>query len=273
MEMCDAARDLAELGYPVFPCRPDGKAPLTRHGFKQATRDERQILQWWDTWPDANIGIACGAAGIAVVDIDAKAGGDPAEIIAGLNLNGDIVVARTGEAPPVSDQFPESLEGVRGAHVYFRAAVRTGPLNHDGVELRANGAYVVAAPSLHPSGVRYEWHGRDLPPPVAALPKLPPGLHPHRAVKPPAIHETMKLGRRHDGLKDIAIDLVRRGITAEDLLAGALLEANRCRCQPPKSPEEVRLIARWAAGSQLSVRAAAASYLSRVNGQEDRAHP
>lgn len=265
--MCDAARDLAELGYPVFPCRPGGKAPLTRRGFKEATRDERRILHWWDTWPDANIGIACGLASVAVVDIDAKAGGDPAEVIVSLHIPSPLVTSRTGRAPAADEQYPESLEGVRGAHLFFRADVRTGPLDHEGVELRANGAYVVAPPSLHPSGVRYEWHRRQFPPPATALPPLPDTLYPHRASQPPAIHESLKLGRRHDGLKDIAVDLVRRGVTAEDLLAGALLEANLRRCTPPKPPEEVRLIARWAAGTRLAEHAELTPHLLLRHGK------
>ena len=36
-----AARSLAAKGIPVFPCVPDGKEPLTAHGFQDAadTRD------------------------------------------------------------------------------------------------------------------------------------------------------------------------------------------------------------------------------------------
>src|SRR5258708_4431274 len=50
----------ARVGFAVFPCRPRGKEPITKHGFKDATRDEAQIRKWWTRWPDANIGIATG---------------------------------------------------------------------------------------------------------------------------------------------------------------------------------------------------------------------
>lgn len=270
--MCDSARDLAELGYPVFPCKPNGKTPLVPHGFKQATRDERQILHWWDRWPTANIAIACGAAGIAVIDIDPKAGADPSEVMAEMNLGQrDLVVARTGAAPAPDDEHRASLEGLRGAHLLFRGDVRTGPLSRDGVEIRARGAYIVAAPSVHPSGVSYHWHKRDRPPPVADLPPLPEQLYPRRVSVPPTVNETLKLGRRHEGLKDLAVDLVRRGVVAEDLLAGALLEANRQRCEPPiDPPTEVRSIARWAAGSDLVARVKLAehSIFRRQHGQD-----
>lgn len=42
-----AAIDLAGRGYYVFPLCSRGKAPLTKQGFHNATRDERQILTWW----------------------------------------------------------------------------------------------------------------------------------------------------------------------------------------------------------------------------------
>jgi len=43
----EAALDYARCGIPVFPCNPIDKKPLTSNGFKNATRDEPQILGWW----------------------------------------------------------------------------------------------------------------------------------------------------------------------------------------------------------------------------------
>jgi hypothetical protein len=262
--MLDAARDLADLGYPVFPCRAGDKMPLVRHGFKQATRDERQILQWWDRWPDANIGIACAAAGIAVVDIDVRHGADPGQVTAQLpvGVRDKLVFAWTGVAPAPDERHPASLEGLRGAHLFFAAdRARTGTLlDIDGVELRAQGSYVIAAPSLHPSGVRYEWVGRAGPPPVRRLPQLPPELQPRtpreRLPGAGALEQvTYTEGNRHRGLLDIAIDLMQKQIVAQDLLGGALAGANTARCRPPLPAEEVQRIIAWAAASDLAQRA------------------
>ena len=63
-----AALRYAELGYPVFPCLPGGKAPATPHGFLDATTDAGQIEAWWTARPDANIGMP--TAGLLVVDVD-----------------------------------------------------------------------------------------------------------------------------------------------------------------------------------------------------------
>ncbi|HET6497059.1 MAG TPA: bifunctional DNA primase/polymerase, partial [Thermoleophilia bacterium] len=59
--MLRAALDFAARGLPVFPCKAD-KAPLTAHGYKDATTNENTIRAWWGRRPDAEIGVATGEA-------------------------------------------------------------------------------------------------------------------------------------------------------------------------------------------------------------------
>jgi hypothetical protein len=156
-----AAVRLAAAGYFVFPCKSRRKEPLTPRGFHDATREEKQILRWWDRWPGANIGIALGASGLLVLDIDSKHGADPREWLPTLGLDTGYPVVWTGEAPPPDDEHPNSLEGVRGCHVYFQGRRATVKLRIPGTEtyaldLRGDGSYVLAPPSVHPSGVPYE---------------------------------------------------------------------------------------------------------------------
>jgi hypothetical protein len=66
--MLHAALWYAELGYPVFPCAPGRKAPLTEHGLLEATTDAEQITEWWTQHSDANVAIR--ADGLVVIDID-----------------------------------------------------------------------------------------------------------------------------------------------------------------------------------------------------------
>ena len=63
------ALNFAERGIPTFPL--EGKAPLTPHGFKDATTDPRRLHMWGNRFPSANIGIPTGSiSGIVVVDLD-----------------------------------------------------------------------------------------------------------------------------------------------------------------------------------------------------------
>jgi len=71
----ERALALASLGLHVFPCFESGehfKAPRTEHGFLEATLDPAQIRGWWSATPEAEIGVACGASGLVVEDIDHK---------------------------------------------------------------------------------------------------------------------------------------------------------------------------------------------------------
>ena len=263
----DAALDLAELGYYVFQCAERGKSPLTRHGFYDATRDERTLLHAYERRPYASVAIACEASQISVLDVDPKYGADPAEAFAELDLDAhELVVAWTGEAPEPTARYPRSLSGVRGAHAYFRGLAPTGELALRGCELRSRRAYVIAPPSGHASGVQYEWHRRTPPPPPHELPPLPAALVPAPAsTAPPRAGDTFERGRRHNALKALAVDLVRRGVVELDVVRGALLEVNRVRCRPPIDDDsEVVAIAEWAVSTRIAERErAVAEFVAR----------
>ena len=66
--------DWAALGVPVFPClsapgHDNHHSPLCKHGVKDATVDVEQITAWWNEFPDAVAGLACGEA-FDVIDLD-----------------------------------------------------------------------------------------------------------------------------------------------------------------------------------------------------------
>ena len=64
-----AALKLARQGITVFPCKDANKAPLTQHGFKDASADGNVVHEWWTRWPDALIGVPTGVK-FCVLDLD-----------------------------------------------------------------------------------------------------------------------------------------------------------------------------------------------------------
>jgi hypothetical protein len=153
----------AAHGWPVVPlhfvkdgrcscgrvgCGSPGKHPTTRHGLKDASWSNAQLEAWWDRHPEANIGIQTGAsAGIVVIDIDPRHGGD--EALAEL-------VREHGDLPATV----EALTGGGGRHLIFKhpgGAVRNRSNMRPGIDVRGDGGYIVAPPSNHASGGRYRW--------------------------------------------------------------------------------------------------------------------
>ena len=148
-------------------CSSPGKHPRTTHGVKDATFDEATIRRWLDQWPDTNIGIATGAAsGLVVLDVDPRHGGQE-------SLQ-QLIEAHQGDFPHTIT----ALTGGGGAHFYF--AHPGVPMKNrvglkPGLDIRADGGYVVAPPSLHVSGNRYVWDPTAHPDTTPLAP-LPPWL-------------------------------------------------------------------------------------------------
>ena len=137
----------AKRGWAVLACQPRGKAPATKHGFKDATTQNSRIVPMWAANGSANVGIATGGvSGIVVLDVDPRNGGDASLL----------------ELERAHGSLPETVSvstGGGGRHFYFAApkgAVRSGVLA-DGLDFKADGGYVVAPPSMHPDGGQYRW--------------------------------------------------------------------------------------------------------------------
>jgi DNA polymerase I-like protein with 3'-5' exonuclease and polymerase domains len=149
LEILGAAQLYVNRGWSVIPIHTLGKDP-SLPGWKQfqerrATNEE--LAQWFGQGNVArnNLAIIAGTVSkILVVDIDANRGGNV--WLAEKNLSSSYIV-RTGGG---------------GRHLYFqhygeplKNSVNLAP----GVDIRAEGGYVVAPPSMHASGLRYEWEG------------------------------------------------------------------------------------------------------------------
>jgi hypothetical protein len=224
------------LGWPVFPCKPRGKVPLSPSGFKNATTDPHMIALWWKNWPDANIGIPTGkVSGFDVLDVDE--GGD--DTLADL-------VTEHGEIPDTV----ESLTGGGGRHILYRHqdGVRNSARRLPGLDIRGEGGYIIAAPSVHESGRQYHWEHSSRPG-EAEIAKWPDWLSrafqespEHGQEQAPTIEGEIPEGKRNDSLTSLAGSMRRRGMGREEISA-ALLETNQRRCEKQLPDDEVRKIA------------------------------
>lgn len=228
----------------MFPCVPRTKHPITEHGFKDASSDPAQIERWWSQHPLANIGIA--AEGLLVVDIDGADNpwpGDP-ERSADLASAGAVALTPRG-----------------GRHYLFRRPTgrawkcSTGKLAQ-GVDIRTDGGYIVAAPSQIQEGP-YCWaETLELDEPVERLPEPPAwvaaDLDRLAAGSPTLARDaagdagdsdanTIPAGQRNATLARLAGAMRRVGM-GEAEIAAALHQSNQ-RCVPPLAEREVDRIA------------------------------
>jgi hypothetical protein len=134
-----------KLGLRVFPLVPGKKTPLIPNWQNEATTDEAKIREWWTKWPNANIGIVTGRyrdGYFCVLDFDPRNGGDWFDDV------GEDVLPRTWVVHT----------GGGGRHYYYKTPypLRSRKLKN-GVDLKGEGGYVVAPPSIHPNGEPYGW--------------------------------------------------------------------------------------------------------------------
>ncbi|MGE0305044.1 MAG: bifunctional DNA primase/polymerase [Acidimicrobiia bacterium] len=186
MRPIDAALSYAAQGWAVFPCHTSnggncschaadcsspGKHPRVAGGLLAASTDLARVTKWWERSPASNIGVRTGVeSGLVVLDIDPRHGGSRS-IKALVDAHGDL------------STVPRVRTGSGGWHLVFahpgepvrNSAGRLGP----GLDIRGDGGYVIAPPSVHSCGREYRW---EVDP--KALPAMPDWLL--RAVTRPA---------------------------------------------------------------------------------------
>ncbi|RSS81247.1 bifunctional DNA primase/polymerase, partial [Streptomyces sp. WAC06614] len=158
------------------PCRAEGR---WCHGFHAATTDPERIDGWWSR-DRYGVGVACGPAGLVVIDIDAHGGALPPRdrLLPGIGIAADVdltgladgfhtlavLAALHGERSPALDERTLRVRTPSGGlHVWYRAEPGPGWLCSTGsgrgralawqVDVRAQGGYIVAPGTVTRAGV------------------------------------------------------------------------------------------------------------------------
>ena len=260
MSLQDWAAWFAREGLNIFPvhtvvrgdcscgepgCLAPGKHPVTPRGVRDASNDIKQIVRWWSRNPHYNIGMHCDR--FTVLDVDGEEGKDTLRAL--VKKHRDVAAFSNG---------PRALTGGGGYHFFFRKTdignkVKFAP----GLDMKCDGGYIVAPPSLHVSGKRYKWEiglEEGLIPPmpdwlVTLAKKRAPAFRSYAAPggdseKPridiaslPAIDD----GCRNEELCKIAGRFFWEGNTGPEVV-DLLDKVNRLKCVPPVSRREIERI-------------------------------
>ncbi|RJQ35807.1 hypothetical protein C4568_00265 [Candidatus Parcubacteria bacterium] len=131
------ARYYRSLGWSVFPVKRGDKTPLIKWEKYQKEIATDTEMREWSKFSKPNVGIATGkVSGIVVVDVE-KGGA-------------------TKDLPPTVC----AQTGGGGYHFFYKhpnVLVKNRVRIREKTDVRGDGGYVVAAPSLHKSGGRYQW--------------------------------------------------------------------------------------------------------------------
>jgi hypothetical protein len=251
----NAALELAQRDLRVFPLWPGTKKPRTTHGLKDGTVDPFVITEWWSEEPELNIAVVTGeVSGIFVVDIDS------------LDAESELTKLETEHG-----KLPATVESItaRGRHVWLKCPAGRHIRNSAGriaanIDVRGDGGFVVAPPSLHPSGKRYAWSvdsaSAFADAPLWLLEKICPSISAKPAATPPTewrelFEASIGEGSRDCTMTRLAGYLLRRFIDPWVVLS--LLRAwNSTHCDPPLPDADISRIVNSVCGLELKRRGA-----------------
>lgn len=143
--MIDYALNLVDLGFSIIPLNPKSKVPLkgvSISEFQYRKPSFNEVRKWFMQNENINIGIMCGEiSNLLVLDIDSE------ELM--------------GKYKEFIEETPTlKVKTGKGMHLYFRGKNQKTIHPKDvKLDIQGNGAYVVAPPSIHPNGMKYEWCG------------------------------------------------------------------------------------------------------------------
>lgn len=227
-------------GYSVIPVARSKKPIIPWDEYQTRRPRAEEVQAWWEKWPDANVGIVTGKiSGLTVIDCDSKQGIDSVARVAGEHF------------------VSPTVETSRGVQYYCRfdpAAVNRHTVMED-VDIRSEGGFVVAPPSVHASGRVYAWI-EPFTLDTVPLPFVPATLlggqsastaGPALVKREGAITNAFAKGKRHDSILHVLRCSADGGLELDWLMGlGRRLAES---CDPPypakQLAEEVKGMVDW----------------------------
>lgn len=237
----DSASAYAARGWAVLPLVERDKIPAIKGGCRSAVDDVRQTRAWWAQKPDQNVGIATGglSRGLVVIDLDVDPdkGEDGYETLRLWELE-------HGELP----ETVSAITGRGGVHLYYQTntPIANSVNTELGVDVRGDGGFVVAPPSVHPNGNEYAWENHpdehavaDADENVYAFIRHVQGERKRGARF--RLPDSIGAGARNDTLFKYASSLQAQGYD-DVYISMALTKVNEERCAPPLPKADVETI-------------------------------
>ena len=236
-KMLKCALYYAKSGLAVFPLKPKSKMPIYPGGFKIATTDPGTITEWWTKHPSANIGIATGAksGGIFVIDLDKDSdkGIDGYETM--MDWERD-----NGELPDTAN----TITGRGGYHLLYKTnkTVKSRAGLYDGIDIRGDGGYIVAPPSIHNNGNEYQWEQTlaefGISEANNTVFKFLKGNSETEQTEALMVPAEIRQGGRNDMMYRVACALQAKGLDDSTIIM-AVKSENEKKCFPPLEEEEL----------------------------------
>jgi len=249
-------QSLLTMGFSIIPIKKRDKIAAVK--WREFTEKHPTIdqINAWKTQGYANFAVVTGRiSDVIVVDIDSK---EAFEQVATLGIPEGVPIVSTGKGYHLYFKYPEYIASEIGK---VKTGVNIGGIS--GLDLRADGGYVLAPGSIHPSGRVYKWHVAPDDSNFQTFPNIPDWLG--TILRTSAVAdsgrtrggsapsgkvdlgsgEAIKEGGRNVQMHRIASSLRTRGRSRREILER--LRSENERCKPPLTDSELQTIADSAA--------------------------
>lgn len=242
LTMLDQALQYASKGIKVFPLKENSKSGQVLNSWKkEASTNIETIMNWWTQNPNYNIGLALDES-LLVIDIDRKNEKDGLlEFQEWESVNGKLPATAIAKTPN------------NGFHIYFyvdRPYKNSVSTVAEGIDIKTNGGYVVAPPSIV-DGKPYEWaNNNDIGlanENVYGFLNRSKESTLEQLENSEALHlnQVISEGTRNEAMFRLASYLQTKGIDPENILKLVWAENNK-KCNPPLSDSEIKTLVKSA---------------------------